>query len=191
MRINFTKTKGIVLLALLGSVVGTSNPALAAPKNLQWRSTRCQIVKDDTVVRWMNCTVAFGPDAKLFSVKFFNPKDGKYKYYNYDQNYTYKTDVNECLTVEYDDKKDLSYCTVKTPWELGIKGAPRKFSEPEPAPSYDTRPAPSYDTRPAGSDPNSFFNIRARCDRAYPGHGYVNHPDKEGWKRCVKMSGQY
>jgi hypothetical protein len=190
MRLNFSKTQGIVLLALLGSVVSTSNPSLAAPKNLQWRSTRCQLDNGKEVIYEMDCKVAFASGGKIYAGKFFDERSNQTVYYEIGINGpgqgVAKDDIRECMLVNNPRGPRLNFCTVNTPWELGIKGAPYDVS-----PSEDTQPAPSSYVRPAGPDPNSFFNIRVRCDRAYPGHNYVNHPDQEGWKRCVRMGGQY
>ena len=187
MRLNLTKTKGIVLLALLGSVVGTSNPALAAPKNLQWRSTRCEVGTKEKVLRRMDCTVAFTSKGEIYGVKFIH-QNGTNVYFNYDQDYTNQTNIRECLTVEFKNGVEENYCTLKTPWELGIKGAPYAVS---PSDSNNAQPAPSYNTRPAGPDPNSRLNVMIRCTHAFPNHGYANHPeDKIGYQNCMKMNGQ-
>lgn len=185
MRICFTKTKGMVFLALIGSLISVSNPLLAAPKKLQWRSTVCQIEQEGKDTLYIDCNAGFTHGGRLLAVKMFDEQTREPTYYQVGTNGAYSSGTLECISVQFHPDHGgviQSYCTYKTPWELGISGAPRAFT-PQPA---QNNPAPPF-VRDTSGDLR--FKTMVRCGRAFPGYNFVNHPDKQGHKACMKMAG--
>ena len=133
MKLRLIKTTSSIFIAATSSFFGVAEQASAAPKNIQWRTTLCLIGDGDgQVINHMDCQAGFSYGGKLFAVKLF-PTDGRPPaYYQVGSNGAFENGADECLMVKFHEVHGgvfESYCTVKTPWELGIKGAPRTFSQ--------------------------------------------------------------
>jgi hypothetical protein len=177
---------GVALLSFAGSIVDIGNPLMAAPQKLQWRSTSCQLEQDGKVIAYRDCKVAFSSNARMYAVKVWDENLGQSLYFQIGLPGA-SSSHPECLQIDYEGGEQQSYCTVKTAWELGIKGAPRSFTQ-QPAASRPSS-TPSYNPGSSASDENSFFSVMKRCGRAYPNHILQKHPDQYGYKTCLKMSG--
>ena len=170
-----------------GLSLGELSPQQAGSVKLQWRSTECQLEQDGSVIAYRPCNAAFTSDAWMYAVKVYDENLRQNLYFQIGLPGASGTSVRECLRIDYEGGEQQTYCTVKTPWELGISGAPRAFSQ-KPV-RGNTQQAPSYTPSSSSSDPNSRFNVMKRCGRAFPGHLYQNHPDQYGYKSCMKMAG--
>jgi hypothetical protein len=124
----FIKTASSILIAFASSASGAGERVSAAPKNLQWRSTECQLEQDNQVIAIRDCKVAFSSDARMYAVKTYDENLGQTLYFQIGLPGA-SSRHPDCLLISYTSGEEQSYCTVKTAWELGIKGAPKTFSQ--------------------------------------------------------------
>jgi hypothetical protein len=118
---------GVVVIAI-NSIIGVAGQVSGAPKNLQWRSTECQLEQDNQVIAIRDCKAGFSSDARLYAVKIYDENLGQTLYFQIGLPGA-SSRHPDCLLISYTSGEEQSYCTVRTARELGISRAPRTFTK--------------------------------------------------------------
>jgi len=111
---------------LLPLILAVASVAIAAPANAQWRnlqyrSTTCQVQRGEVIISRGKCNAGFAYDTAIRVIKYWWPEGDVELSVVGQQGTTFHGD-STCLINNYKGGDELIICTVKSGYELGIMG---------------------------------------------------------------------